>query len=98
MDDFPWMGLVESYTGLQMDDFHSMGLVESAIHLLVCPAKSIQVIINKPKDHRLIKIHHKQQLTQSLDFGTQRGPPNQPRIPLVKGIGPNFALFVNYDG
>jgi hypothetical protein len=98
MDDFPWMGLVESYIGLQMDDFHWMGLVESAIHLLVCLAKSIQVIINKPKDHRLIKIHHKQQLTQSLDFGTQLGPPNQPRIPLVKGISPNFALFVNYDG
>jgi hypothetical protein len=57
MDDFPWMGLVESYIGLQMDDFHWMGLVESAIHLLVCPAKSIQVIINKPKDHRLIKMH-----------------------------------------
>jgi hypothetical protein len=38
-----------------MDDFHWMGLVESAIHLLVCPTKSIQIIINKPKDHRLIK-------------------------------------------
>ncbi len=59
---------------------------------------SIQVIINKPKDHRLIKIHHKQQLTQCLDFSTQLGLPNQPRIPLVKGISPNFGLFVNYDG
>lgn len=93
-----WFPLDGSSRIIQMDDFHWMGLVESAIHLLVCPAKSIQVIINKPKDHRLIKIHHKQQLTQSLDFGTQLGLPNQPRIPLVKGIGPNFALFVNYDG